>query len=104
MITLNEACKKVQSNYSGNRIVDCEDYNDSYGFFVLPKTWNGEKETLPCGSGPIMVNKNTGEIKELGSGEYFEYLLSLEHNPEKINIFSYLSDEDAGFARKVAEN
>lgn len=96
MISIEKACKIIQDYKPNFRILGCGDYGDFYGFSLVPRRWNGNPEDLPNGGGiTYTVDKKTGKI-------WYFYLW--ENHPEKkedVDIYQYLSGEDANFAIKA---
>lgn len=98
MIDIKNAFKIIQENRTNFRILGCADYGDIYGFNLVPRKWNGDPDNLPIGGSTIeTVNKKTGKV-----GCFYAW----EDHPEKtgeIDIYKYLSPEDAKFAKEANE-
>ena len=100
MINLEQAILLVKSKYPDLRIICCDDYGDSYSFWMMDRKWDGKKETCPCGSNTYLVDKESGHISVPSFDEFFDY--SLERGkPKSIDVSEYLSKEDLDFSERV---
>jgi len=72
-MTLQEAYlkAKIESEKHGlTLLVGCEDYGDFWGFDFAPPNFDEDNpHTWVIGAGPTTVNKKTGAVEELGSGQ-----------------------------------
>ncbi len=96
MIDIKKAFEIIQKERTNFRVLGCADYGNVYGFNLIPRRWNGDPEELPIGGNAIdTVNKKNGKI---------DCFYIWEDHPDKIgeiDIFKYLSSEDAEFAKKA---
>lgn len=98
MIDIKKAFEIIQRKRTDFRVLGCADYGNVYGFNLVPRRWNGDPDELPIGGSTIdTVDKKTGKI-----GCFYSW----EDHPQKtgeIDIYKYLSYEDAKFAKKANE-